>query len=124
MTPPMAHLANAFKQAMTLREQMREDGATEAQCAVALEKIIRANWPIRPESEWPEQYRQPRCGACDGYGLVIKSVVNRLGVQVEEGTPCSCYAGLKFLDKSKADQDFTQAGKTSKPKGFTRWSER
>ncbi len=116
-------LVAAFKQAMILREQMRADGATEAQCAAALEKIIRANWPVRPESEWPEEYLRPRCGRCDGTGLVMQSVLNRLRCWVTEGTPCTCWDGDKFRPKLKTDADFTQAGKTPpKPKGFTRWN--
>lgn len=118
------HLAEAFKHAMQLRIEMREQGASEQDCRLAMEKILRANWPSPPESNWPYWARLPRCLHCNGYGLVIRVVVNRLGCTVEEGTPCSCQQGARYLDKPKAEADFTAAGKTAsaKPKGFTRWN--
>ena len=117
-------ISNAFKHAMNLRQQMREDGATEAECARALEKIIRANWPVTDEKDWPYFHRLPRCIKCDGYGLVIRTVTNRLGCVVEEGTPCTCQAGTRYLERPKSEADFTAAGKTAsaKPKGFSRWN--
>ncbi len=120
-----SQLVAAFKHAMQLRREMRESGSTPAECDRALEKILRANWPVPPVEEWPEKYLRPVCMACDGTGLMIRTVVNRLGITVDEGTPCRCWAGEKFKPKPRTEADFTQAGKTpQKPKGFTRWSER
>ncbi len=119
-----SQLVEAFKHAMHLRREMRESGSTPAECDRALEKILRANWPVRLLEEWPEKYLRPVCLACDGTGLIIRTVVNRLGLTVDEGTPCRCIAGDKFLKKSTPDKDFTQAGKEpTKPKGFRRWNE-
>ena len=117
-------LSEAFKMAIRLRHEMRENGASEAECTKAIENILRANWPVPPESEWPWHARLPRCMHCNGYGLVIRTVVNRLKCTVEEGTPCTCQAGARYLEKPKQEADFTAAGKTAnaKPKGFTRWN--
>jgi len=116
-------LSEAFRHAMQLRREMRERGATETECRTAVERILRANWPVPPEHEWPWHTRLPRCMHCNGYGLVIRTVVNRLKCTVEEGTPCTCQQGARYLDKPKMDADFTAAGKApAKPKGFTRWN--
>lgn len=117
-------LATAFRHAMQLRYEMKEQGSSERDCALAMEKILRANWPVPPEEEWPWHARLPRCMHCNGYGLVMRTVVNRLKCTVEEGTPCSCQQGARYLEKPKAEADFTAAGKTAsaKPKGFTRWN--
>jgi hypothetical protein len=116
-------LAEAFRHAMQLRTEMREQGASERECSLAIEKILRANWPTPPESEWPYWARVPRCMHCNGYGLIIRSVVNRLKCTVDEGTPCTCHLGDRYREKPKAEQDFTAAGKTTPvKKGFTRWN--
>lgn len=115
-------LSRAFKQAIQLRHEMRANGASEADCTRAIEKILRANWPVTSELDWPWHARLPRCIHCNGYGLVMRTVVNRLHCTVEEGTPCTCQQGARYLDKPKAEADFTAAGKTAKPKGFSRWN--
>lgn len=116
-------LAGAFRMAMQMRAEMRADGATDEECRVALEKILRANWPtLTPERDWPYWARVPRCIHCDGYGLVIRRVMNRLRLMVDEATPCTCHLGARYIQKPKSEQDFTEAGKTAKPKpqGFQR----
>ena len=120
-----SQLVRAFRVGMELRREMVANGATRAEADKALEKILRANWPVPvlPEEQWPEKYRQPRCVRCDGYGLVMREVTNRLGLRVNEGTPCDCWAGDKFRPKPKAGATVAEAGKiTPKPKGgWTRW---
>lgn len=116
-------LSDAFRIALKMHAEMRAGGATEAECRSARENILRANWPVPPFEEWPWHARLPRCVRCDGYGLVMLTVVNRLNCTVEEGTPCTCRAGDKFRNQPAAEADFTAAGKgTAKPKGFSRWN--
>lgn len=115
-------LADAFRIAMQMRSEMRAAGATEREMAQALERVIRANWPVQPESQWPYWARVPRCMHCSGYGLALRTEVDRLGQTVEVGTPCTCQAGAKFQPRAASAADFTQAGKTTKkPGGFRRW---
>jgi len=114
-------LANAFRTGMQLRAEMRQSGASESDCAKALERVIRANWPIVPESEWPYWARVPRCIKCDGYGWQRETVTDRLGQVVDVVEPCTCEKGRRYVAQQQA-ADFTQAGKTEKPKkGFQRW---
>jgi hypothetical protein len=108
-------LAETFREAMKMRAAMKAQGASEQSCTEAMARSLKAAWPWRPESEWPYFHRLPRCIHCDGYGLVIRTVINRLGCRVDEGTPCTCREGARYLEKPKAEQDFTQAGKVSKP---------
>ena len=117
-------LAATFREMMALRAQMLEQGASPESCDVALARALRAAWPTRDVSEWPYWARVPRCIHCDGYGLVIRTVVNRLGCEVEEGTPCTCQEGRRYWPKpTNTEQDFTAAGKVAtKPKGFSRWN--
>jgi hypothetical protein len=116
-------LADAFRIGMQMRAEMRAAGASEREMAAALERVIRANWPVKPESEWPYWARVPRCIYCNSYGLVMRSEVDRLGQYVEVGTPCTCQAGVRHMPASPAQQDYTQAGKTAKKPtgGFRRW---
>lgn len=116
-------LAATFREAMKVYEAMRKDGSDHKTCAAALETSLRAAFPTPPWEEWPEQFRQPRCHRCDGYGLVLRDVVNRLGCRVTEGTPCTCWKGDRYKNQPKPEADFTEAGKaTAKPKGFSRWN--
>lgn len=112
-----------FRRAMLVRNAMKADGASEAEYTAALEQEIRAHVPVVPESDWPEWARVPRCVKCDGYGLVIRSVVNRLRITVNEATPCVCHKGDRFRHQPPTDQDYGEAGKAKpKPKGFSRWN--
>lgn len=116
-------LAATFKAAIAMWEDMRKDGTPVRECAKALERSLRAAWPQTDEREWPHWARVPRCMHCNGYGLIIRTVTNRLGCVVDEGTPCSCHLGAKYHDKPKAEADYTAAGKTAaKPKTFSRWN--
>jgi len=116
-------LSDAFRTAMQMRVEMREQGATDAECHKAMENILRANWPVPPLEDWPWHARLPRCMHCDGYGLISRTVENRLKCTVDEGTPCSCRSGDKFRNRPAAETDFTAAGKMpAKPKGFSRWN--
>lgn len=116
-------LADAFRIAMQMRAEMKAQGATPREMARALEQVIRANWPVLPESQWPYWARVPRCIHCNGYGLVLREEVGRLGQHVTVGTPCTCQAGVRHMPASPAQQDYTQAGKTAKKQmgGFRRW---
>jgi len=116
-------LAAALRQGIQLAREMKAEGASDADRAEALERILRANWPeTPPEDAWPWWARVPRCVLCDGYGLIIRQEINRLGCLVEVGTPCTCPKGARHEAAPAAAADFTAAGKTAKPsKGFSKW---
>jgi len=95
-----SQLVQAFRQGMALRRELVANGATRAEADLALAKVLRANWPVPPIEDWPDKYRQPRCGQCDGYGLVLREVTNRLRLRVTEGTPCACWAGERYRRKT------------------------
>lgn len=108
-----------------LRADMRGAGATEPAIAQATERTVRASWPSVDERLWPALMTLARCAYCDGTGLVIhRNVKNRLGVIVDEGTPCRCPLGNRFLPKVKSDADFAEAGKVKKSKGFQKFGGR
>lgn len=107
---------------MQVYEAMRKAGESHETCAAMLEKSLRAAFPSPPWHEWPEKFRLPRCAKCDGYGLVLREVRNRLGCLVTEGTPCTCYRGTRYMETPKEEADFTVAGKTPAKKGFSRWN--
>ena len=106
-----------------MRVDMRSAGASELEITKATERSVRSSWPTKPEQEWPAWMTLARCAYCDGTGLVIhRNVTNKLGLIVDEGTPCRCPHGQKFLPKVKSETDFQQAGKVSKPKrSFSRF---
>ena len=110
-------LATAFREAMRLVERMRADGASETERFAVLEQTLVDFWP--KGRTW-----RYLCGACRDTGLVIhERVTNRLGVVVDEGVPCHCGKGQRFRDRPRRGaEDFTAAGKVSKPSGFTRFS--
>jgi hypothetical protein len=106
-----------------MRQDMRGAGASELEIEKATERSVRASWPTVDERMWPAWMTLARCAYCDGTGLVIhRNVKNRLGLIVDEGTPCRCPQGQKFLPKMKSEADFQEAGKVSKPKrNFSRF---
>lgn len=116
-------LGDIINAVFELRSDMRAAGATTAEIEKATERSVRSAWPSTPIDEWPGWAQALRCAYCDGTGLVIhRNVKNRLGVLVDEGTPCRCPLGAKFLPPAPKDDDFQEAGKTTKPKrGFSRF---
>jgi hypothetical protein len=86
-------------------------GVDRATAIDGLERTIRDHWPY--SREW--KYLCPRC---DDTGLVLRTVTNRLGCVVDEGHPCSCALGARFIPKPKRSDDFTAATKVTKPTRF------
>lgn len=106
------------------RDELRRQGASVAAIDAATERIVRHYWePLVPDRfTWPAWMLIPKCAYCDGTGLVIHRLVkNRLGCLVNEGQPCRCPLGTRFLAPVRPDSDHTQAGKTSKPKTLSRF---
>ncbi len=107
-----------------LRADMRERAASPAEIEAATERVVRANWPVKDEREWPVWMTLARCAYCDGTGLVIhRGVRNRLGVVVDEGTPCRCALGVKFSPKPQTSEDFESASKTKRSKPMKRFGQ-
>jgi len=106
------------------RAAWRADGMNEREIAKATERMVRHHLdPLTaPLEQWPEWMLRGRCAYCDGTGLVIhKGVTNRLRIEVDEGFPCSCPLGARFIDRQPPTPDHTQAGKVTKPKVFSRF---
>jgi hypothetical protein len=114
-------LGSIVKIAADLRDEMRAHGADQAELDAATERIVRANWPsIR---EW--RYLCQRCG---DYGLEMFDCPgdascgrDKQHLPHQYGRPCWCSAGAKLRPTPKADEDFEQAGKVTKPKTFSRF---
>lgn len=118
-TPRLSALVDGLYQA---RREWREQGLDARQIQAATEKLVRTYWEplVAHEDTWPEWASAPKCAYCDGSGLVIRRVINRLKIEVSEGVPCRCPKGLRFLPPIPKDDDFTQAGKTPAKKGWSR----
>lgn len=113
-------LGSIVKIVADLRSEMRTNGADTREIAAATERIVRANWPT--EREWKHL-----CQRCGDYGLEMFTCPgdatcgrDKPHLAHEFGQPCWCSAGAKFKAKPRSDEDFQQAGKVTKPKGFSR----
>jgi len=113
---PEARLGAAVMEAVRLASLMKADGADDATRFRVIESVIRECWPVTRVWRY-------LCEQCRDTGLVVQDgVTNRLGGVVSEGYPCTCGKGKLFREKPVGDSDdYTKAGKVSKPKGFTRW---
>lgn len=112
------HLSKLVAHVCEARAELRAQGASDRVLAEATERLVRDAWAplVRPEQEWPGWLSAPRCAYCDGTGLTVRrGVTNRLGVVVDEGEPCRCPLGARFLPKLQTEVDHTAAGKTPKP---------
>lgn len=99
-----------------MRTEMRGSGHNQPEIDAATERMVRHHLEpeVPPLVEWPAWLDVPRCAYCDGTGLILRRVVNRLGYLVDQGTPCKCAKGARFLSKQTASQDYTDAGKMPK----------
>lgn len=116
MTVP--RLRDVFPAVYETRLEMRKNGHSEPEIAAATERLVRHYWApfVTPLEEWPEWMLSPKCGYCDGTGLVLRfNVLNRLGHSVTDGKPCRCVKGVRFLPKQHNPDDYTSAGKVQKP---------
>lgn len=107
-----------------VRDELRKQSATVEAIDAATERIVRHYWEplVPPRRAWPPWMTIPLCAYCDGTGLVIhRHVRNRLGCFVNEGEPCRCPLGQRFLAGPTTAPDHTQAGKTPKPKQLSRF---
>lgn len=107
------------------RAELRRQGASQEAIDAATERLVRHHWePLVPDQRfWPTALLTlGTCAYCDGTGLVIhRDVKNRLGHVVDEGVPCRCSRGARFLPPVPEGDDFQQAGKTPKPKAMSRF---
>ena len=126
-------------QIVEAREIMRKDGASATEIAQVTERIVRERWPF--ERAW-----KYLCEACDDTGWIFGICTpdracgrpfslpgHRLNDYTGRGKctpghtyyrPCWCSKGQAIragLEKRNRPEDFTQAGKTSKPSGFSKF---
>lgn len=127
--------------AIATADQMRADGASQVECLDVVEQVLRYGFPHGR----PWKYL---CQSCQDTGLDMRvcqrgdrcngvstrtdgpkerpgkyrrlCAVDTAGDYTHEyGVPCFCSLGQKFRDHPPSAEDFTSAGKTSKP--MTRW---
>jgi len=111
-------LYKVFPEVSELRQTMRAEGRTEPEITAATEQMVRHHLEphVPPMHTWPEHLVLAKCAYCDGTGLVIhRNVVDRNGVLIDQGNPCRCPKGDKFLPQTPKQADHRQAGKTPKP---------
>ena len=115
----MSHpkLRDVVQAVIEVRAECRAEGLSDEVIAARTEQVVRHYWApfVASEDQWPGWAQAPRCAYCDGTGLVILlNVRDRLGQLVDEGRPCRCPKGIRFLPKTSRDEDHTHAGKTPK----------
>ena len=109
----MKNLGELINEIAELRADFRAQEATPDVIAQATERLVRDRWPFTREWKY-------LCQRCSDTGLVVADVLNRLGVVVSEGTPCSCDRGRRFIP-SNTETNYAEAGKSVKaPKQWTR----
>lgn len=117
-------LGNLIADLAALRAELRTQGASEQEIATQTERVVRHYWEPKVPHErfWPDHHLRAVCAYCDGTGLVLhRGVRNRLGLIVDEGEPCRCPLGMRFLKAPKSESDHTGAGKTpTKARPFSR----
>lgn len=108
-------LAATFREAMKAWDQMKADGATLQARVTGLEAMLRDVWPFTREWKY-------LCSGCEDGGLVFARCPGdaTCGRPKEHlphsyGTPCWCSLGSRFKSKPRGADDFTAAGRTSKP---------
>lgn len=135
-------LPEAIEEALKLRDQMRDDGVSEADLAAGFERVVRDVWPFTREWHY-------LCEQCNDTGLVIYvcrpgARCNGLSTRVdgpretagkyrrlcalhpdsdythEYGEPCYCPKGDRFKRAPKPEQDDLQDA-ARKPKQPTRF---
>lgn len=114
--------SQSMKTALEMTRSMKAEGATSAEITAALEKTVRAAWPFTREWKY-------LCQTCRDFGLDMRTcpgdaTCGRTNPHQahEYGLPCFCNAGVRFRQPAPEPPSFTKgAGKTTKPRGFTRW---
>lgn len=115
-------LTQTFVAAMAIWDAQKAEGVSRAERLAGLEKTLRAAWPQTRAWKYV-------CDTCDDYGLEMAQCPGdrtcgreKEHLPHEFGRPCWCGAGNRFRPPAKASpDDFAAAGKTPKPKGFTRF---
>ena len=121
----VSRLGAAYREAMEVWDTLKANGATFEQRRAGLEGVLRQFWPFT--RTWTYV-----CDACDDYGLIIRTCDGgerpicgrRPGHHAHDfGTPCHCPRGRPFHPKKRllTTDDFTAAGKVSKPTKLGRW---
>jgi hypothetical protein len=111
-------LSNLVNDLCELRAELRKQGASAQELATQTEQLVRHYWQphVVDERFWPDWATRHVCAYCDGTGLVVhRHITNRLGVTVDEGSPCRCPLGARFTKAPMSEADHAQAGKTPKP---------
>lgn len=114
-------LGDTLLEAMRLWHAQAADGASFQERADGLEKTLRAAWPQTREWKY-------LCERCRDYGWeVVQCDGRHCGRRHPHGphefvVPCVCAKGREKEPKSAdVSENFTEAVKVSKPKGFTRF---
>jgi len=120
MVPKIVRIFGAVADA---RASWRAEGYDAREIAQRTLNLVRLelDGEVPPMNEWPEWALAPKCGYCDGTGLVLRfHVLDRLKQDITLGEPCRCTKGARFIPRRDSPDDFTQAGKGAKPsKPFT-----
>ena len=137
-------LSKAIEDALKIREQMRDDGATPADLAAGFERVVRDVWPTVREWHY-------LCEQCSDTGLVLYVCApgrrcNGISTRIdgpheqpgkyrrlcalhpeadythEYGEPCDCKFGSRFRSTPKSDRDVLQdAAMKPKPRPPSRF---
>lgn len=112
-------LSETLIEAIRLRDQMRTDGATEAELTAGFEKVLREVWPTARTWRY-------LCETCRDYGLEMKACPGDATcgrtfphAAHDYGDPCWCKAGNRYKSKAR-DDDPGGAGAKRKPSRFGR----
>lgn len=114
-------LSATIREALRLRAQMKADGMSRADLERNLEQIIRACWPFTREWKY-------LCVECADLGLILHDCDGGKSCGRDKkhgphsfGTPCWCSLGARYKAKERKVEDFTQAGKVTEKKAFSRF---
>lgn len=108
-------LASTFRVAMKAWDEMKAEGATLQARVDGLEAMLRDVWPFTREWKY-------LCANCEDGGLVFQQCPgdascgrHKAHLAHSYGTPCWCSLGNRFKSKPRGADDFTAAGRTTKP---------
>jgi hypothetical protein len=115
-------LSQSITEVMRLVDEQKAAGTSKEWQLKTIERTLRAAWPQTRAWKF-------LCETCSDCGLEIRECPgdatcgrSKAHLAHEFGVPCLCPAGARFRPKPKpTPDDFTQAAKTAKPKGLTRF---
>lgn len=118
-------LGQAIRDAIELRKKLKAEGVSNLDAT--FEAAIRALWPFTREWHYYCDVCNDTgleilvCSGCDGQGNQAFCGRRKQHGMHDFGRPCRCAKGEMFKDKPKAPADFAEAGKTAKPRSFSRF---